>query len=171
MDNNCWLPSLEPYNKYGSDWTAYENALYKIFSDDFIQDKPYFYDMPVNIRKHPIEFGKEEAFFHVTCSHGKDYKDREPDFRRCERIRWVRAFIDNYDCDPDLCENCDGIKLWKQDYHGKNRFFFLFEEERYVVIIEERDEYYLLITAYYVDYDHSLRKLLKEYDKYCSNGS
>ena len=47
------------------------------------------------------------------------------------------------------------------------RFKILFEEERYVVIIEERTDYCLLITAYYLDADHSLRKLLKEYDRAC----
>ena len=38
-------------------------------------------------------------------------------------------------------------------------------EERYIVILEKRPTYYLLITAYYVEYDHNVRKLLKEFEK------
>jgi hypothetical protein len=61
---------------------------------------------------------------------------------------------------------CDGIKVWEEDYKTNQRIYLLLEEERYIVIIERRETYCLLITAYYLDYDHSLRKLLAKYDAY-----
>lgn len=33
-----------------------------------------------------------------------------------------------------------------------------------MVVVEPRDNYCLLITAFYVEYDHALRKKVKEYE-------
>ena len=85
-----------------------------------------------------------------------------------ERIRWVRAFIENYDCDLSKCEDCDGVKIWNEPYKSKTRVHLLLEEERYMVVLEERKGYFLLITAFYLDYDHALQKQLKHYKQYRS---
>ena len=135
-------------------------------NNDFLDDYPCFENVRVNVKHYPIEYGKEEAFFHTTC---KDYSgdgERVPDFRRCERIRWIRAFIENYNCDSSLCPNCDGIKVWREPYKSKTRVHILLEEERYVVILEDRKKYFLLITAFYLDYDNALEKQLKHYNHY-----
>lgn len=166
MNNECWLPALVYYDDYGGDWTAYQDALYTIFKADFLDDRPYFEGKVVSIRKQPIEYGKEEAFFHVTCQdYLKDGK-RVPDFRRCERISWVRSFIEEYQCDPALCDACDGIKVWREPYKSTFRVHLLFEEEQYIVILEPREKYCLLITAFYIEYDHSMQKQLKNYARY-----
>lgn len=165
MGEKCWLPQLEEYNKY-SDWKEYEDVLYSIFSHDFIDSCPVFEAKEVHIRKYPIEFGKEEAFFHVTCQDYLKDGEREPDLRRCERIRWVRSFIENYKCDPSLCENCDGIKVWVEPYKGNERVHLLLEEERYMVVLEKRDSYILLITAFFLEHNHALRKKLAKFDEY-----
>jgi hypothetical protein len=78
----------------------------------------------------------------------------------------VRAFIENYDCDPSKCEECDGVKVWNEPYGSKTRVHLLLEEERYMVVLERREGYYLLITAFYFDYNHALRKQLKHYEQY-----
>lgn len=95
--------------------------------------------------------------------------ERNPDLRRCERIRWVRAFIENYNCDPKLCEDCEGVKVWCETYKGKKRIHFLLVEEKYMVVIEKRPKYYQLITAFYFDYDNALEKKLKHYDMYIND--
>ncbi len=163
--NNCWLPNLEMYDGY-DDWKAYEEFLYAIFRADFIENYPSFEGKKVKIRFHPIENNKEEAFYHITCQDYLKDGERNPDFRRCERIHWVRAFIENYSCDPLKCNNCDGIKLWEKTYKGKKRIHLLLEEERYIVVIERREDYFLLITAFYLEHDHALRKKIKEYEAY-----
>lgn len=159
-----WLPDLVLYEDLSA-WQEYEKILYSIFSSDFIKSRPYYKGKPVFIRKHPIEQGKEEAFFHVTCQDYDKNGNRLPDLRRCERIRWVRSFIENYDCDPTKCPSCDGVKVWQEPYKMYSRTFILLEEERYIVIIENREEYNLLITAFYFDREHRLKKTLKRYEK------
>ena len=168
MREGCWLPPLVLYEDY-DEWHLYEDTLYKIFQDDFIVSYPFFKGGRVKVRQYPREYGKEEAFFHTTC---KDYigeGERVPDFRRCERIRWIRAFIENYDCDSSKCEDCDGVKVWKEPYKTRTRVHLLLEEERYMVVLEKRDQYYLLITSFFFDYDHALTKQLKHYQKFKDN--
>lgn len=163
---NCWLPKLELFDSYNNDFSNYQSALYEIFQNDFIKTHPLFEEKQVNIRRHPIEHGKEEAFFHVTCQDYMKQGERVPDFRRCERIRWVRAFIENYNCDITQCEECEGIKVWSEPYRNADRVHMLLEEERYMVVVERRETYCLLITAFYFNQDHSLRKKLQHYERY-----
>jgi hypothetical protein len=166
METVCWLPPQELFENYDSDWKAYEAGLYSIFKADFIDSKPMFENKQVNIRKHPMEYDKEEAFFHVTCYDFRKDKNRIPDFRRCERIRWVRSFIENYNCDPTNCPGCDGVKVWEEPAGTNIRVHLLLEEERYLVVIEKRANYCLLVTAFYIEYDHSLEKRLSHYEEY-----
>lgn len=173
MTITCWIPDLECFDDYRTDdfqesWNIYQDTIYSIFKNDFIDSHPEFMEKRVNIKKYPVQYGKEDAFFHVTC---KDYRgegDRDPDMARCERIRWIRAFIENYNCDPSQCDECEGIKVWIEPYKSRQRAHILSEEERYLVIIELRESYNLLITAYYLDYDNALEKQLKKYERYKS---
>ena len=171
MENMCWLPPLELFEEYDSDWKVYESVLYGIFREDFIDSKPMFEGKQVNIRRHPMEFNKEESFFHVTCYDYRKDNNRIPDFRRCERIRWVKSFIENYNCDPSICQDCDGVKIWEEPVGTNKRIHLLLEEERYLVVIERRALYCLLITAFYMDHNHSLEKRLRHYDKYHRGGT
>lgn len=94
VEDWCWLPDLLPCDDLAQ-WEAYEDHLYEIFERDFLLTKPTFEGLPVNTRRHPMEHGREEAFWHITCcDYGKD-GERQPDMNRCERIRWARAFIEN----------------------------------------------------------------------------
>lgn len=167
--NNCWLPKLEFWDDYDNDYPQYQGALYEIFQNDFIKSRPIFEGKQVNIRRHPIEYDKEEAFFHVTCQNYLKSRERVPDFRRCERIRWVRAFIENYNCNTTQCEECEGVKVWSEPYRNTTRVHMLLEEERYMVVVERRDSYCLLVTAFYFEQDHSLRKKLQHYEQYRLN--
>lgn len=160
-----WLPDLISCMDLNL-FPEYEEQIYQIFLDDFVRSSPIFDGLNVRIRRHPLVDNKEQAFFHLTsCDYMKN-QTRVPDLKRCERIRWVRAFIENYQCNPALCKECDGIKVWEEPYHSNSRVHLLLEEENYMVIIERRERYNLLITAYYFDYHHSLEKQLRNYEKY-----
>ncbi len=168
MRSSCWLPELLYYNNFNS-WSEYQDVLYEIFREDFIKSCPIFENKKVNIRKEPIEFGKEEAFFHITCQDYSKNGNRNPDLRRCERIRWVRKFIEEYKCDSTLCNDCNGIKLWVEPYHSRSRIHILLEEEKYMVVLERRKNYILLITAFYFEWENALKKKLKKYNMYKNN--
>lgn len=163
-DKDCWIPDLLLFTDFGSDYSKYEDALYSIFKRDFIDSKPYFRGLPIKIREYPKEFGKEEAFFHITCQDFFKTHDRNPDFRRCERIEWCRKFIENYECSGYSCIDCSGIKIWDEKSGSRMRVCLLSEECRYIVVLEQRKDYYQLITAYYIEEDHSLRKKLRHYE-------
>lgn len=160
-----WLPELMPCPDW-NDFASYEEVIYSFFRHDFIESHPLFEEKPVKIRRHPLENNREQTFFHVTSSEYVPGQTRMPDGKRCERIKWIRAFIENYGCDPKLCDDCDGIKVWEEPYKSNQRVYLLFEEENYVVIIERREQYALLITAYYLDYTHTADKLLRKYQTY-----
>lgn len=157
-----WLPGLVPCSNW-AEFEEYEKILYSIFSNDFIQTRPLYENKDVVIRKYPLRNGHEEAFYHLTSKEYRSDMERQPDPKRCERIRWIRAFIENYQCDSSLCEEFEGIKTWEEPYKMYRRVFILSEYEKYVVVLEKRDTYILLVTAYYLDYPHSLRKLLARY--------
>lgn len=160
-----WLPDLiicEDLSKFNE----YQENIYQIFKKDFIETHPEFFGKQVKIRFHPMEYGKEEAFFHVTCQDYLKDGERVPDLRRCERIRWVRGFIENYNCDSSICTSCDGIKIWDEPYKSNIRTHILLEPERYLVVVEKRPSYCLLITAFYFDQEHRLEKALKRYKTY-----
>ena len=163
---NCpWLPETIPCDNWAL-FNEYDEELYQIFKADFIDTQPVFEQKAVKIRFHPMVDGKEQAYFHVTSVNYRDDQDRKPDPRRCERIQWIRAFIENYQCDSSLCDECDGIKVWEEPYKSNQRVYLLLEEEKYMVILERRPQYILLITAYYLNYAHMLEKQLKKYAAY-----
>ena len=169
MRAGCWVPPIEECNSLGN-WKQYQERIYSIFKQDFIDSVPLYESVNVNIKHYPIEYGKEEAFYHVTCKDYNNCGDRVPDLRRCERIRWVRAFIEN-NCNLMMCEECEGIKTWRERYKNKTRVHILLEEEKYMVVLEHRPqtenhkEYFLLITAFYFDYDNALKKQLNHYEQ------
>ncbi len=158
------LPSLE-YRKDHETWASYWEHLYSIFRSDFVESHPNFLGLRVYHRKMPLELEKEEAFYHITCNDFQKSHDRSPDFRRCERIRWVRFFIENYDMCMEKCFDCDGILAWYEDRRTGERAHILLEEERYLVVVEVRKDYCLLITAFYIEHDHMLDKYYKRYQK------
>ena len=158
----CWIPEEEEYDG-SSPWEEYENMLYRIFRNDFVYSNPVFCGLPVKTRANPRFDSKEESFWHLTC---RDYghtdgrpESRDPDLERCKRIRWPRAFIENYlECDkhdvPD--SECQGVLLWESTHKprkGKprDRVKMFLDEEKYLLILERRNSYYQLVTAYYVD--------------------
>ena len=147
-----------------AEYKDYWNKLYQVFKHDFIDSRPIFNFLPVGIRKEPYILGRERTFYHITTESIKNMseEDRLPEPRRSERIKWVRAFIENYLCNFVLCEDCEGVLIWKEN----NRIHLFRPDERYIVVLEERKSYYLLITAFYIEHDHMIQKFYKRYHQY-----
>lgn len=152
-----WLPPLVLFQNYGGDWTRYVEALYRYYKQDFVDSSCSFRGLRVERKRLPIEQRKEATFWHLI-SEGRREKDRLPDLRRCERIRWPRPIIEHAD-EPV-------IRVWENKRKRETRICIWFEDVEYLVVLALRKRYVLLWTAYPVTRSHTKRKLQKEYEAY-----
>ena len=151
-----WLPALVLLDDYEGIWEKYVKALYEFFENDFVHDRPMFKGNPLTLKRQPLIEGKEATFWHLI-SEGQTEEERNPDLRRCERIRWPRATIDHSE------EDC--IKVWENTRGRETRVCLWLETQDYLVILAKRRDYYILWTAYSVTRGHTKRKLRKEYEQ------
>lgn len=151
------MPKLILLEDFEGDWKLYLNAIYNCFCDDFIKQKAEYEGKKISLKKHPLLNGKEATFWHLISS-GETETNRLPDLRRCERIKWPKAIIDNNDN--------NSVKIWENIRKGKNRVCLCFGDWEYVVILDKRKGYILLWTAYLITQRHTKIRMKKEYEKY-----
>ena len=75
------LSPLMLYEDTEDGWIQYQEKLYMVFCRDMKEAGLKFQGKSVRIRYHPIEFGKEVAFFHITCLDYDNVGERVPYFR------------------------------------------------------------------------------------------
>jgi hypothetical protein len=154
---NLTLPGLIFFEDYNGDFTLYDAAVYAVFKTDFVKSKPVFQGKKLALKAHPLIDGKEYTYYHFT--HAGDIEtERTPDLRRMERIGFPKSMID--------CSGDTQLKVWRNKRGIKERIVILHEAERYLVVLEDRKEYILPWTAYLVEDNNRLRKLLAEYQDY-----
>lgn len=150
-----WLPPLfqmSPWNE------AVMEALYALFRRDFIE-------IPANYRGAEIWFfpekerGKELIFWHLVEREDKAISERLPDFRRAERLPWARPMLDHLDA-PEILD-------WDyEEGDGTVHTYVWLKDFDYLIVMKKyRDGRRRLITAYYVDYENTRRKLLKKFER------
>ncbi len=161
-DDHNWLPSLIPYADFNGQWEPYEQAIYDLFERDFIKSQPIFNGKRVSINKDPKQKGKEAGFWHLT-SEGPIEADRTPDFRRCERIAWIRASID------EASRNNSRVFVWtsRSQPRREDRVVLALRDFSFVVILAERPKYCILITAFFIERGHQRQKYRKQYEDWC----
>lgn len=151
------LPELIKLSEFGGNFARYLEAVYEIFTDEFIRNRPTFRGVRLGLKKFPISDGKEATFWHMT-SEGEDEQNRLPDLRRLERIKWP-SFIINKSEHPYL-------RVWENTRGPKTNVLILHEAENYVVILRKGNGYLLPWTAYLIEHDWRKKKFLKEYEEY-----
>jgi len=155
------LPELIELHEFGGNFSAYLEAVYKIFKSDFVNSKPVFQGKRLGLKKFPLIDNKEYTFYHMTHE-GDIEHERIPDLRRMERIAWPRPIIDK--------SVHSYLKVWRNVRRGKggtkNRILILHEAEKYLVILDERKDYILPWTAYLIKGSGQLQKHLNEYKNY-----
>lgn len=151
------LPGLIELSQFGGNFASYLEAVYEIFVNDFVRNRPTFRGIRLGLKRHPVTDGKEATFWHMT-SEGEDEQNRLPDLRRLERIKWP-AFIINKSEHPYL-------KVWENTRGTKTNILILHEHENYVVILRKVNDYLLPWTAYLIEYNSRKRKFIKEYEDY-----
>ena len=160
MTDPSWLPDLILLSDFHGNAIAYLEAVYKQFEQDFLRSKLTLNGLPVQVYIHPKEDNKAFSYWHITHE-GKVESERTFAPRRCERIAWVRAIIENV-TDP-------AIKIWDyKEGNGKIRTYIWLEDYDYVVILEKKSrkqDIYFLVTAFYIDGNSTERKLQRKYDQ------
>jgi len=151
-----WLPPLIKFNDYDG-WDDYLLAIHEVFRRDFIQSKPVFDGLSVFIRHEPKFKDKEYTFWHVT-SEGESEEDRIPDLRRCERIGWIRAIIDN--------ANCEEVKVWEQVKKRRLRVYLWLHQFDYLIVLTKATEFYFLVTAFQIQSGRKRENLQRDYNTY-----
>ncbi len=155
-----YLPNIMELNEYGGQYDTYIEALYKIFENDFVKNKPIFRGRRLALKYHPEFNGKAYTFYHMTHI-GIDENNRTPEFRRSERLPWARPSIEK----GDECH----LKIWEQIRNGKNRICIWLDmgnDPHYFVILDDRKDYILPWTAFVAQYPHEKRKKEKEYNEW-----
>lgn len=159
IDNDKYLelPELIELMAFGGDFNRYLEAVYEMFKNDFIRNRPVFRGIRLGLKKYPTYNGKEATFWHMT-SEGKDEQNRLPDLRRLERIKWPAYLISNNE-HPYL-------KVWKNTRGAKTNILIMHENENYVIILREGNGYLLPWTAYLIEHRCRKQKFIKEYEEY-----
>jgi len=133
--------------------------LYECFSRDFIRTSTYLNGtIWINPRSDRKEDGKESTFWHLTSreqerrvKRGNQWvieKERLPDYRRMERIEWVRQIIVNH--------SNPAIKLFYHKETNKKqdiRLYLWAHAHDFVVILQKlgRSSSFL-VTSFYIDH-------------------
>ena len=103
MTDPSWLPDLILLSDFQGNAIAYLEAVYQQFEQDFIKSRPKLNGLPVQVYINPKEDNKASSYWHITHE-GEVESERIFAARRCERIAWVRAIIENV-TDPKKPEN------------------------------------------------------------------
>ena len=155
-----WLPEALRYEDFGGDWEKFFATVYEVFERDFKHSTPNFRWKPL-IYDSTIEDGKEVAFWHVTTSSDEATGERLPDFRRSERISWLRPVIEH----PDD----KALKVWKNKRGAQTHILLWLEELDYLIVLRETRRRAALVTAIYIDDNHRRRKLREEWERWSEN--
>ena len=133
------LPELFPFH---GDWDRYEGELYEIYLETIVRSGLTFGGLPVKAKFTPLTKKKGFTFWHLI-SEGEREEERTPDFKRCERIRWVAWLVENATSYPH-------VSWWKNNRWGNTHIVIWHEKENFAVILAKRTGYVLLKTAYWV---------------------
>lgn len=155
------LPEMICFSDF-NDWTPFIENVFNVFKADFMDRKPNFRGMKMQLKYHPKVDDKPCTFYHMTHE-GEDEQNRTPELRRSERMPWAFPVIENGD-------NWR-LKIWPQVRKNKHRLCIWLElegEPDYFVVLDIRENYVLPWTAFVAEYNHQKEKKLREYRAYLS---
>lgn len=151
------------------------DVLYDYFCADFVDNKTYLNsNIYINPKSNQKDDGKELVFWHLTTRETKIQKkvgnrwivekERLPDYRRSERLVWIKKIIENHAIDE--------VKMF---YHQETnmtkdiRLYLWLEDYDFVVILQKlgKSSSYL-VTSFYVDREGKRQEYQKRYKNYNS---
>ena len=155
------LPEIEELSQYSGP-IPYINSLYNYYRH-YIKCGLHFRGKRVVCKRYPEYEGRDDAFNHLTTKDFHDDNDRELDLRRCERLKWIRPGMMGNHQDKDC------FLEYEKVVRGKKRIHLLNKYDRYMIVLEDRGDYILLITAYYIQFNNTLRRKIAENDCFIHN--
>lgn len=148
------VPAILPFT---GDWEEYEDRLYNIFLSEIAQGGLVFRGERISCRRLPVDKGRWAAFWHLI-QEGPIEEDRLPDLSRCERLRWIKYVIENWNTDPNI--------EWWENRRSGGVSVLLWLNEDYLVILARRDGYWLLKSAYQTTQAYRIKSLRLERDRF-----
>lgn len=153
---------------FSGDWPPYEDQVYAAFLVSFVRKGIAFRGLQVKAQFRPETRGKGFSFWHVISA-GRDNRnedDRQPDLRRCERIRWIGWAIEQ------AANGVAGFSWWENQRGSETRVVIWAEAWDFAVVLAKRRDYFLLKTAYAGLRSHRTTTFIKERDAYyrCQKG-
>lgn len=156
-----WLEPIVCLEHFSGDVSKYIDHVFSLFIRDFV-DTPAVFKGKRVLYDNKDDNGKPAAFVHITTEENKSTGQRELCLRRCERIAWVKAIIENH--------NDSSVLVWEKDQMTSKgmatRIYLYLEQADFIVILQEIKSGNFIVTAIYVDYPHQKRKHLKNYQKF-----
>jgi len=163
-----WLPELLPLDPWREN--SYD-ILYEIFVKEILNvskdNRLLYLDNPVWIFP-DLEEGKEKIFWHLTSRtvsvvrrnkrkfNNPDDNERYPDMRRCERLLWVRAIIDN--------ASSDDVLNWDIEEDDCIKTYLWLRKHDFVVILKKYpNNKRRIVTSFHVDNEVKRRDFEKKY--------
>lgn len=157
------LPRRFELSDFSGNYTAYIDALYKVFHQDFVVNRAHFGSHTLRLKFNPLFQDRAYTFYHMTHK-GEKEDERIPDLRRCENLVWAKPSIENVV--PWK------LKFWRQlRKNSRNRVCIMLEvenEPEYFIILEVRDAYVLLWTAFVAEHSFQVNDKLREYQQWKS---
>ncbi|KKP58643.1 MAG: Phage P1-like protein [Candidatus Moranbacteria bacterium GW2011_GWF1_34_10] len=156
------MPKLILLEDHDGNWEIYFEKVFGIFKKDFMAGNLKCNGINVIYIHNPEYKGKPFSFWHLI-SEGKIEDQRLPEIRRCERIGWPKAIIEN--------SNDNSVKAWVVKRHNRkgknqNRLCLCFGEWEYLVVLTVRKNLYVLCTAYPITFERRKYQLRKEYEEF-----
>ncbi|MBN1904884.1 MAG: hypothetical protein JW927_07285 [Deltaproteobacteria bacterium] len=152
------------------------DMLYDIFCRDIRDHDLRYFDNRVWIFRE-MEDGREKIFWHLTTRSEKKVKiprrkkkffpseqvyfneDRYPDLRRCERLPWIRALI----------EQAGDTEILAWDYEEEDltikTYLWLKDNDFAVIMKKFPNGVQRLITSFYIDKSYKRQDLERKYAK------
>ena len=150
----AWLPECLIVDPWTNDQF---DKLYAVFTRDF-KEKKLTYDGREVWFFLDMEDGKESIFWHLTGRQEGSNGDRYPDFRRCERLCWARAMIENAAAEEILAWD------YKEGDGSIKTYVWLKDHDFLVIMKKMKNGSRRLITSFGIDQENYRRKLKKKYD-------
>lgn len=137
--------------------------LYGIFEIDFIKNSVFLNGtVYIDPKTHDKQDGKENVFWHIITR--KERGQREFDFLRACRIKWIKPMI----------VNCSDAKIKTFYYYEDNkkiRFYLWAYEYDFVVILQKLgNTSSYLVTSFYIDNQRKRDIFQKKFENY-QNGA